>query len=182
MHVPGSNLGGHPAGMIEIPALYISGQAVRGIVSDSNRLFFGVIGNHHQYRTKYFLLRNGHVVADIRKHRGAHVVAAVNPIWKSRSATHNLGPLRYSRLDKALNLIPLNLRNDRTHGGGLRRRWPHHYTLGHLGRYLLGLRKQTARDQHPRGRVTGLPCIVVHVHHTARHRSLEIRIVEDNIG
>src|SRR5665811_391460 len=72
MNVAGANAPGDPACPLQISGGHKPGQAIRGIVRDSDSVGFIFIRDDAKNGSENLLVRDGHVIPDVREHRGFH--------------------------------------------------------------------------------------------------------------
>ena len=85
-------------------------------------------------------------------------------------------------MNQTLHLVELRLAHQRPHARALHERVAH---FRGLGRHLCRLRRLLhlrPRNQHPRRRIARLPRVAKALLHPLRHRRLEIRIFEQDVG
>ena len=162
-------------------ALHIGGEAIDRVVADGDSLLLAVIGQHGQHRPEDFLARDGHVVGDIGKDGGLHIIALVQPLRPPRPAGNQRGAFLDALLDQALDLVPLGFADHRAHGAvaiGV----PHGGGFGDLLGDGGSFGHAPPRHQHAGRRVAALAAVHHHALHAAGHGLHQIGIGQHDVG
>ena len=117
---------GHSPRALHILRDHKAGQTILRVVGNTNRVLFIIVRNDHQHRSEDLLLRDGHVVAHIGKHRGARVVANGQVIRLAQAATYQSSAFVHSLGYISLHAIKLLLAYQRPHLHSLLERVTHY--------------------------------------------------------
>jgi hypothetical protein len=153
-------------------------QAVRGAIGDAQGVGFVVEGNHGQHRSEDFLLRNPHVVFDVREHRGFDVVAAVT---QTRTPGHGRCAFRLADLDVVQHRLHLPQRYQRTHRSARCARIAHADGPRALRQALHHLVIYRPLDQHSRAGGAHLPGIEENARGGGTRGAIQIGICKDHV-
>src|SRR5258705_4004598 len=159
----------------------VTGQTVRRVVGDLDRVGFIPGAEDGEHGAEDFLARDGHVVGDVREDGRTHIEALVDAFRQARTAGHQRRTFLDALLDQRLDLVPLDARHDRTDGGafgaGIAGLGFFGDALGDGGDFL-HLRQ---RHDHPGWRVARLTGVDEHVRDTAGDRLVQIGAFKNDV-
>ncbi len=113
-HLARPQLGGDLAGLLEVAGLHIGGEPVLGVVADIDSLIDRVVAEDGQDGPEDLFFGDGHVIGDVRKDGGLHIVALVQTLRPASAADDQRRALVDAGLDQLLDLVELHLGDDRT--------------------------------------------------------------------
>ena len=105
---------GHITGFVKVFGLHIGRQAVLRVVANIDGLIEAVIAQDRQHGAEDFFLGDGHLVGNIGKNGGLHIIALVQTFRTADAADDQGRALVDTGLDQLLDLVELNLGNHRT--------------------------------------------------------------------
>ena len=181
MDVAGADPGGHLAGVGEVAGLDVARQAVGGVVGDPDRFLLGLVGEDGEHGAEDLLAGDRHVVADAAEDGGTDVVAAAHALGAIRAAGDELGALFHALGDQGLDLVVLDLADDRADGDALlSRRADDGRFGGGLGDFQ-GAGVSGRGHQHPGRCVAGLAAVEEALPGAGLDRPVDVGVFEHDV-